>query len=465
MTFPASSASFRSESVTDGMPVPQRYWAILALGLAIMVAVLEGSIATIALPAISQDLHASAMDAIWVVNSYQVAIVLTLLPISSLGEILGYRLVYCWGIVAFAVGSIACMFAPTLPVLAVSRFCQGLGAAGIMGVNSALLRFIFPRAMLGRGIGYNAIMVAICSAAGPAAAAAILSIASWRWLFGGLVPFSVLAIIIGRHHLPLTARVTHRFDAVSALLYAVSFGALFLGAAAVSRRVPMQHCLPMIAVGLGGAYWLARHERGRARPLVPFDLLRIPVLRLSYASSVLAFGSSMIGLVALPFFLELRFGFTHFQTGLMISSMAVAIAVAAPIAGHLVERISPGALGSIGLSVNSAGWVIMAVLPTQPPSAPILVAMILCGVGFGLFQTPNNQTMVGSGPLDRSGAAGGMLALSRLVGQTCGALADVLLFELHGPNTRLTMWAAAVLVLIGACVSLRRASLVPSRQS
>jgi MFS family permease len=151
MTFPGPSASFRAESVTDGLPVPQRYWAILALGLAIMVAVLEGSIATIALPAISQDLHASAMDSIWVVNSYQVAIVLTLLPISSLGEILGYRLVYCWGLVAFAVGSIACMFAPTLPVLAVSRFCQGLGAAGIMGVNSALLRFIFPRAMLARG--------------------------------------------------------------------------------------------------------------------------------------------------------------------------------------------------------------------------------------------------------------------------------------------------------------------------
>jgi DHA2 family multidrug resistance protein-like MFS transporter len=133
-------------------------------------------------------------------------------------------------------------------------------------------------------------------------------------------------------------------------------------------------------------------------------------------------------LVALPFFLELRFGFTHVQTGLMITSMAAAIAVAAPIAGHDVERISTGA-------------------------------------GFGLFQTPNNQTMVGSAPLDRSGAAGGLLALSRLVGQTCGALLDVLLFELHGPNTRLTMWAAAVVVLIGAWVSLRRARLTPSRQS
>jgi DHA2 family multidrug resistance protein-like MFS transporter len=173
----------------------------------------------------------------------------------------------------------------------------------------------------------------------------------------------------------------------------------------------------------------------------------------------------MIGFVALPFFLELRLGFTHIQTGLMISSMAAAIAVAAPIAGHLVERISAGALGSIGLGINAAGWLIMAILSAQPPIVLILVAMILCGFGFGLFQTPNNQTMVGSAPLDRSGAAGGMLALSRLFGQTCGALADVLLFELRGPNSRLTMWAAAAVVLIGACVSLRRASLAPSRKS
>jgi DHA2 family multidrug resistance protein-like MFS transporter len=160
----------------DGLPVPRRYWAILTIALGLVLAVMDGAIANIALPTIARDLDASPAFSIWIVNGYQLAITISLLPLASLGEIVGYRRVYLAGLVLFTVASLACTLSNGLLMLTTSRIVQGFGAAGIMSVNTALVRFIYPRARLGRGIGINAMVVAISAAVGPSVAAAI----SWR---------------------------------------------------------------------------------------------------------------------------------------------------------------------------------------------------------------------------------------------------------------------------------------------
>jgi DHA2 family multidrug resistance protein-like MFS transporter len=210
----------------DGLPFPQRFWAIVTIGLGITMAVMDSAIANVALPTIAIDLHTDAAFSIWIVNGYQLAITISLLPLSSLGDIVGYRKIYLAGLVLFTLASLACAFSTTLPELAAARVIQGFGAAGIMSVNTALVRFIYPHHALGRGIGINAVIVAVSAAVGPTIASGILSVASWPWLFAVNVPFGVAALVIGWGSLPLSPLGKHDFDWISALLSALTFGLL-----------------------------------------------------------------------------------------------------------------------------------------------------------------------------------------------------------------------------------------------
>ena len=168
---------------TDGLPPDRRLLAMFSLGVAVCMAVLDGSIANVALPTIARQMSASPAESIWVVNSYQLAVTVSLLPLASLGDVHGHRRIFCWGLLLYTLASIGCAFSTTLPQLVAGRVMQGFGGAGIMSVNGALVRFIFPRSQLGRGIGYNVLVVATSSAAGPSVAAGIMAVASWPWLF------------------------------------------------------------------------------------------------------------------------------------------------------------------------------------------------------------------------------------------------------------------------------------------
>src|ERR1700742_4172981 len=181
----------------DGLPVPRRYWSVAAIWLAMTMSVLDGAIANVALPTIAGELHASAASSIWVVNAYQLAITVTLLPLAALGDRLGYRRVYMAGLLVFTLGSLGCALSHSLPTLTLARVFQGLGAGGIMSINAALVRFTYPKKFLGRGIGLNALVISVSAALGPTVAAAILARWSWEWLFAINVPIGVLAFAIG----------------------------------------------------------------------------------------------------------------------------------------------------------------------------------------------------------------------------------------------------------------------------
>src|SRR4051812_20556288 len=213
-------------AVADGVPLPQRTWAILTIALGLTLAVLDGAIANVALPTIARDLDASAASSIWVVNAYQLAVTISLLPLASLGDIHGYRRVYQYGLAVFTVASLGCALSDSLLTLTVARVVQGFGAAGIMSVNGALIRFIYPRRWIGRGVGINATIGSIASALGPTVAAGILSIGPWPWLFAVNVPIGVVAIAIAWRMLPRTPRSRARFDAPSAIWSALTFGLL-----------------------------------------------------------------------------------------------------------------------------------------------------------------------------------------------------------------------------------------------
>ena len=444
--------------VPDGLPNPQRSLAFLAIAVAITLAVLDGSMIGIALPVIARGFGVGAPEAIWVTNAYQLAVTISLLPLSSLGEIHGYRKVYWGGLAVFTIASLACAFAGSLPALIAARALQGLGAAGIMSVNIALVRFIFPAAMIGRGVGYTALAVAASSAAGPTIGALILSVGPWPLLFLVNVPLGIAALAIAVRTLPRTPKSGTRFDVASAILSALTFGLLILGISGIGRlpRPEIPAALIAAAVIIGTIF--ARRQLRLPRPILPVDLLRRPVFALSVTTSAFAFGAQMLVYVSLPFWLHQVLGRSEVETGLLMTPWPAATALASPLAGRLADRYSPGHLGGVGLAVFAAGFVLLALMPDDPSSFGIGWRLAVCGFGFGLFQAPNNKAMITSTPPERSGGASGMQSTARLLGQSFGAALAAVLFSLAGSQHQigLALAIAAGISVLGALASLSR---------
>ena len=458
--------------VQDGLPARERTRALVVIMLGILMAVLDGTILNLALPDITRELNASPAQSIWVINAYQIATLALLLPLATLGDIVGYRRVYLVGMAVFVTASLACAMATSLTTLALARMVQGVGAASIMSVNAALVRLIFPSRLLGRGIAINSLVVATASVAGPTIAAAILFAASWPWLFALNIPLGLFCFLMGRSALPNNPAKASgaRFSALDVVLNALMFGLVFLGIDGLGVRVDAN------AAGAGGTpLWLAvseltaglvvgviyvRRQLAEPVPLFPLDLLRIPIFALSMGTSVSAFCAQTLAYVGLPFLLLGSYGRSHLEAGLLLTAWPLAIVVMAPLVGRMIGRFSGGLLGGIGLGLMSLGLLLLALLPAQPVNADIVWRMALCGAGFGMFQSPNNHTIITSAPAHRSGAASGMLGTARLTGQTLGAMLLAIIFSFFnsatGQGPQVALWLAAAFAAVAGIFSALR---------
>ena len=442
----------------DGLPTPQRWWAMAAIAIAVTMAVLDSAVANIALPSIARHLGIAPAESVWVINAYQLAIVVLLLPLAALGERVGYRRVYLVGLALFTLGSLACALSGSLEALVISRIAQGVGAAGIMAVNGALVRFTFPQASLGRGVGFNALVVSVAGAIGPTVASGILAIGPWQWLFAVNVPIGIVNIVFAARVLPWSTLSDKSLDWLSAALSALTFGLFFIGVDTLTHG-SNQGALAAaeLVVGVLAGVALFMRERHERRPLIPIDLLRIPIFGLSVATSICSFAAYMLAFLALPFWFQSVLHRDQVQTGLLMTPWPVGVGLVAPFAGRLADRIPAAILGSAGLLVLAIGLGLLSLLSADASALDIVWRTALCGLGFGFFQAPNNRTMLGSAPRDRAGAAGGMLATARLTGMTGGATIAALVFRTVSQDAEhVCLLIAVVLAVGGGLASLSR---------
>ena len=444
-----------------GLPGPRRTVAIASVLVALVLVVLDAAIANVALPTIARSLHVTPAQSVWVVTAYQIALVMALLPCGALGESIGYRKVFTTGVAIFTGASALCAFSPSLPWLVAARFIQGLGGAAVMSLALALIRFVVPHERVGAAIGWNALTVALSSAAGPTIGASILAGLSWPWLFAVNLPVGAVALLATRA-LPDVAGSARRLDLISVALNAGTFACLVVGAELLPAR-------PVLAVVLAAAaaaclIALVRREAPQAAPLIPLDLLGSHSFRVSVIASVCCFAGQTIGMVALPFYLQHGLRQSALMTGLYITPWPLSVAVVAPITGRLSDRLPSAWLCAIGGVALALGLAAISLWPSRDGPASLIPLVVLCGLGFGLFQAPNNRNMLLAAPRARSGAAGGMQGTARLVGQTTGAVIMTLLFTLVSLDTapRIGLAIGAALTLASGLVSTLRASPTPA---
>ena len=370
----------------DGLPPERRRWAVAAIFTALAMASLDTAIANIALPAIAADLHVSPAEVVWVVNVYQIALVATLLPLGALGEIVGHQRIYLGGLLLFTLASVGCACAWSLESLLVARTLQGLGASGLMSVNTALVRFVYPSRLLGRGFGHNALVVATAFTLGPTIASSILALGPWPWLFAVNLPFGLIALAIGLKTLPPTPRAVHAFDFIGAALAAACLGLFIIGIGSAAHKAPLGLVSGEIAGALLFGWILTRRHLDHPAPILPIDLFRRPIFALSAATAVCSFAVQGLAFVSLPFYFEAVLHRSQVETGFFMTPWPLVVAIMAPIGGRLSDRYPVGILGGIGMVLLAIGMVLLATLPTEPGIANIVWRMVICGIGFGFFE-------------------------------------------------------------------------------
>lgn len=424
----------------------QRVFAVAAVLAAMALVVIDAALINVSLPTIAAELNVTPSVSVRVVTAYQMALVMALLPCGALGEILGCRRVFSTGLVLFIASSALAAVAPSFTWLLAARFMQGLGGAAIMALGVALLRQALPPSRMGVAIGWNALTVALCSAAGPTLGALILSLTSWHNLFLFHLPLGVFALFASRA-LPRVRGTGGRPNLVSIIVCALGFGSLIIGIGSLSTGAPITALLiPMSAFCFA---LLVRRELPKRAPLVPLDLLRGRTFRTSVTASIFCFAGQTAGMLALPFYLQQGMGQTPLMTGLYMTPWPLAVAVAAMMSGRIAHRVPLAVLCAAGSGLLAFGLAATAALPLNPHPMSLVALTIVCGLGFGLFQVPNNRNLFLTASPARSAAAGGMQGTARLMGQTFGALMMSLVFawmpHLSGPRIGMAVGASCAL--------------------
>ncbi|MES4891231.1 MFS transporter [Streptomyces sp. NPDC096012] len=475
MTASASAAGGRNTGAQESgyEPDPQRWRALWVTLVAGFMSLLDVTIVAVALPTIQRELHASAAQVQWVVSGYALTFALALVTAGRLGDALDRRRIFLLALSGFVVFSAACGAAPDITLLVAARLAQGLAAGFMAPQNSALIQQMFRGAERGRAFGLFGATVGISSAVGPITAGAILTLASgaqgWRWIFYVNVPIGILAVLLGRRLLPRTRRSGRGHVDVP--------GILLLGLGVLALMYPL---VQADSGGIGRVWWLfpagaailagfARWQRHLvARGAEPLLDPRLFTTVRGYAvgagvGTLYFIGFSGVWLVFALFY-QRGLGFSPLRSGLAVTPFALGSAIAAVVAGRLVDRFGRllTVCGLTGVIVGLGGTALLlrfAPLGTAPwMAAPLL---FLGGIGGGFVVSPNITMTLRDVPVHMAGAAGGALQTGQRLGAAVGTAALPGLFYLvlgRSSDYRGAVVTALAAALVGMLASLALAA-------
>ncbi len=457
------SRLFATRPGDDGLPGPERRLAVLALILGTSMAVVDTTMVNIALPSIAAGLEVSAARAVWVTNLFQISCAAFLLVFAALSELLSRRRLYVAGVGVFTLAALGSALSTSLESLLLFRALQGLGAAATLSIGPSLYRSIFPSRLLGSALGFSALVVASGYAAGPAIGGLLLSVADWPWLFVLHLPLGLVALVLAWKALPREAGRRGGFDGAGALLAVVMLAGFFMAMDGLGHGAPAWRVLAWLVASLVAGGLFLRRQRRASHPLLPLSLFEEPRFSLAVSASGLAFIGQGLAFVALSFHYQQEMGFSPLETAWLFTPWPLAIMLVGPLAGRLADRVNPSLLSSLGLGLLMAGLAALALLDAEAGVVDALWRTALCGLGFGLFQPPNNREMMASVPRERSANASGVMSTTRTVGQSLG-VALVGAFLAAGMAVQATLWVGGLATLLSLAASLARVPLAGAAQ-
>ncbi|MDQ2653329.1 MAG: MFS transporter [Chloroflexota bacterium] len=403
---------------------PRIGFALAGLSLSMVLASLGSSVANVALPTLMEAFGAPFQAVQWVVLAYLLASTTLIVSVGRLGDLLDRRRLLLAGLVLFAVASLLCGVAQSLPLLIAARALQGSSAAVLMALSLALASEIVPRNRTGRAVGLLGTASAVGTALGPSLGGFLIAGFSWRAIFMCNVPLALAALLLTARWLPGAARATGatrpKFDLPGTLLLALTLGAYAL-AMTIGRGQFGALNVGLLAAAIAGLALFLGIEARAASPVMPLHLLHDPVLRGGLALSALVSTVMMTTLVVGPFYLSQALGLAPAAVGMVMSVGPLVVAGSGLPAGRLVDHLGTTRLVMPGLAAMMGGTVLLAVIPVSAGIPGYLAGIVVTTLGYALFQTANTTAVMQDVPPDQRGAISGTLNLSRNLGLITGA--------------------------------------------
>jgi len=403
----------------------QKWLVLITVGTGTFLATLDGNIVTVALPTLVEQLRTDFPTIQWVTLSYLLTLTVLLLSMGRLGDIIGKKRPYMTGMAIFGIASALCGLAPDAGTLIAFRVLQAVGAAMMQALGMAIITEAFPPGERGRALGISGLLVSAGTLTGPVLGGILIDQIGWRSIFFVNVPVAAIGLLLVRRYVqPGQRRPGQRFDLAGAGTLGISLGvlmiALTLGQSwgwGDSRTLGL---LGVSAIFLAIFVILELHVR---QPMVDLTLFHDPQFAISLTMAVVIFITTSNRII-IPFFLEQGQGLSTTDVGLILAVWPIGMALVAPAAGWLSDRIGSMKISLAGLVVSLIGyWLLGTFLRLE--MSPLLFALLSApaGLGVGLFQSPNNSAVMGSVPRERLGLAAGFLALTRNLGQLVGIAA------------------------------------------
>jgi EmrB/QacA subfamily drug resistance transporter len=410
----------------------RRWWTLAAMCFALFMIMLDNTVVNVALPSIQKDLGASLSGLEWTVNAYTLTFAVLLVTGGRLGDILGRRRMFLFGVVVFALSSAAIGLAPDAGWLVAGRAIQGAGAAFMMPATLSIITVTFPPEERGKAIGTWAGVSALALAIGPVVGGALTEYVTWRAIFFLNLPVAVgaVAVTLFAAHESRDESSRHSIDWPGIAAISVGLTALVLALIeGNSWGWGSGRIVALLAAAAAGLIAFVVVERRVPEPMVDFELFRSQTF---LGTNLIAFIVSF-AMLAMFFFTALYMqnilGYSAIEAGVRFLPSTLMIVLIAPLAGRLTDKIGPRPLLVSGLSLVTVALFLQTRIDVDTGYGLLLPAFILMGIGMALTMSPMSTAAMNAVAAQKAGVASGILSMSRMVGGTFGVAALGALFQ------------------------------------
>ncbi len=408
--------------MNDGIDYNRKWLALAAVAMGIFLATIDSSIVNVALPTFEREFNTNFATVQWVVLAYLLTIATLLLTTGRLADIKGKKPIYTTGFIVFTVGSFLCGLAPTITLLIIFRVLQATGAAMILALGMAIVTESFPPSERGKALGITGSIVSIGIVVGPTLGGFIIDLFTWNWIFFVNIPVGIIGIFMVLKFIPNNKpEGGQSFDIAGAVFLLVSL-LTFLIALTFGQRVGFTdfRVIGLLLVSILFLVLFVFTELRIEQPMIDLRLFKNKIFSISLITGFLTFFTIAGTIILMPFYLENNLGYETRQVGMLLAVLPIAMGIISPISGTLSDRFGTRSIAVLGLVILLIGYMSLSQLSMETCTVEFLARFFPVGLGIGIFQSPNNSTIMGSAPKGRLGIVSGMLAVNRTIGQTTG---------------------------------------------